>query len=419
MGTELTVVKQADAIESALIGGDLSKLNLNDRLNYYNQVCESLGLNPLTQPFSYITLNGKLTLYAKRDCAEQLRNSRGVSITQLDKVFNGDLYIVTAYAKDKTGKTDVSTGAVSVKGLGGENLANAIMKAETKAKRRVTLSICGLGLLDETEVASIPGAQPEQTWATPDDKQAIIDRKLKELKAEPKDEEAPELEEITRWKTVIGACITADDFNALLPKVKDQPTVVKMALMTASLDKGLKFDKETKCFVRPANGPSSPEKPSESNPGAKAGHPVRPSSPASTNGTSGSVSGKTQETFLRPTQTIEPLADVQTGLEEVDAEIREVTVKDVEQRRKGGRVYMLLSCTVAGHEGIQPIICWHKNSMFDHLSKSMGKVCKFGVVREEKGDEVFYNLEEIHSIGDQVFVDNKPELTAAQLGFVR
>ncbi len=262
MGTELTVVKQADAIESALIGGDLSKLNLNDRLNYYNQVCESLGLNPLTQPFSYITLNGKLTLYAKRDCAEQLRNSRGVSITQLDKVFNGDLYIVTAYAKDKTGKTDVSTGAVSVKGLGGENLANAIMKAETKAKRRVTLSICGLGLLDETEVASIPGAQPEQTWATPDDKQAIIDRKLKELKAEPKDEEAPELEEITRWKTVIGACITADDFNALLPKVKDQPTVVKMALMTASLDKGLKFDKETKCFVRPANGPRSPVQPS-------------------------------------------------------------------------------------------------------------------------------------------------------------
>jgi len=32
------------------------------------------------------------------------------------------------------------------------------MRAETKAKRRVTLSICGLGMLDETEVDSIPGA---------------------------------------------------------------------------------------------------------------------------------------------------------------------------------------------------------------------------------------------------------------------
>jgi hypothetical protein len=35
-----------------------------------------------------------------------------------------------------------------------------MMKAVTKAKRRVTLSICGLGMLDETEVDSVPGATP-------------------------------------------------------------------------------------------------------------------------------------------------------------------------------------------------------------------------------------------------------------------
>jgi hypothetical protein len=40
-------------------------------------------------------------------------------------------------------------------------MANALMKAETKAKRRVTLSICGLGMLDESEVESIPGAAVE------------------------------------------------------------------------------------------------------------------------------------------------------------------------------------------------------------------------------------------------------------------
>jgi len=33
-----------------------------------------------------------------------------------------------------------------------------MMKAETKAKRRVTLAICGLGFLDESEVDSIKGA---------------------------------------------------------------------------------------------------------------------------------------------------------------------------------------------------------------------------------------------------------------------
>jgi hypothetical protein len=48
---------------------------------------------------------------------------------------------------------------VWVKGLSGEALANALMKAETKAKRRATLSICGLGMLDETEVEDVPGVR--------------------------------------------------------------------------------------------------------------------------------------------------------------------------------------------------------------------------------------------------------------------
>jgi len=54
--------------------------------------------------------------------------------------------------------------------VGGEARANLMMKAETKAKRRVTLSICGLGMLDETEVESLPpaatGAPPEDTKPT-------------------------------------------------------------------------------------------------------------------------------------------------------------------------------------------------------------------------------------------------------------
>jgi hypothetical protein len=40
--------------------------------------------------------------------------------------------------------------------LRGEALANALMRAETKAKRRVTLSIAGLGWLDETELDTMP-----------------------------------------------------------------------------------------------------------------------------------------------------------------------------------------------------------------------------------------------------------------------
>jgi len=45
--------------------------------------------------------------------------------------------------------------------LKGDALASALMKAETKAKRRVTLSIAGLGWLDETELATIPGVRTD------------------------------------------------------------------------------------------------------------------------------------------------------------------------------------------------------------------------------------------------------------------
>lgn len=142
-------------IEQVLLGGDLSRLSPEQRTSYYNQVCATLGLNPLTQPFAYLRLNGKEVLYAKKDATEQLRCIHGVSITEVTSQRIEDVFVVTAKAQNRDGRTDASTGAVPVGNLKGEQLANALMKAETKAKRRVTLSICGLGMLDETEVETI------------------------------------------------------------------------------------------------------------------------------------------------------------------------------------------------------------------------------------------------------------------------
>lgn len=154
-----SAIPVAQEIESVLIGGDLSKLTPEQRVNYYKAVCDSVGLNPLTRPFDYITLNAKLTLYAKKDATDQLRKRDGVSITKLEREVMNDICLVTAYAQTVT-RSDASTGAVSIKGLSGDALANAMMKAETKAKRRVTLSICGLGLLDETEIETVSTAVP-------------------------------------------------------------------------------------------------------------------------------------------------------------------------------------------------------------------------------------------------------------------
>jgi hypothetical protein len=145
-------------VETVVIGGDLAELNAAQRAEYYAAVCRSLGLNPLTKPFEYLTLNGKLRLYALRDCADQLRRLHGISIYIANREQMSDIYVVTARAKDRQGREDESTGAVTVGNLKGDALANALMKAETKAKRRVTLSIAGLGWLDETELDTIPQA---------------------------------------------------------------------------------------------------------------------------------------------------------------------------------------------------------------------------------------------------------------------
>lgn len=161
--TQLAPAQQGgEIIERVLIAGDLAKLNPTDRVQYYNAVCHSLGLNPLTQPFAYISLQGKLTLYAKRDCTDQLRKIHAVNITIVSRERLDDVYVVTARATSKDGRVDESIGAVTINGLKGDALANALMKCETKAKRRVTLSIVGLGWLDESELPTISEARPAQ-----------------------------------------------------------------------------------------------------------------------------------------------------------------------------------------------------------------------------------------------------------------
>jgi hypothetical protein len=158
-GQQPTPMEQG-ALEQVLAYGDLTKLSASQRTAYYMRVCESLGLNPISRPFEFINLSGKLVFYARRDCTDQLRRVHTVSVRIVGRERIEDVYIVTSQATLPSGRTDESTGAVNLANLKGENLANALMKAETKAKRRVTLSICGLSVLDESELDTIKDAKP-------------------------------------------------------------------------------------------------------------------------------------------------------------------------------------------------------------------------------------------------------------------
>jgi hypothetical protein len=157
----------AQTLERVLLSGDLTPLSPTERLHYYHKVCEQLGLNPLSQPFAYLRLNDKLRLYALRNATDQLRARRNISVSIVGREWKDSLYIVTSRATLPCGRTDEAIGVVETKGLQGDALANSLMKCESKSKRRVTLSIVGLSLLDESEVASIPGATPWQEPSAP------------------------------------------------------------------------------------------------------------------------------------------------------------------------------------------------------------------------------------------------------------
>lgn len=225
-------------IEQVVMQGDLAKLNPEQRVQYYHKVCESSGLNPYTRPFDYISLNGKLTLYAKKDATEQLRKINGISIIELDARIVDDLYIVTAKAKTPNGRIDQATGAVVIGHLKGEQKANAIMKAETKAKRRVTLSISGMGWTDESEIETIPHARTID-----------VDLSTGEIKDNIKQiEEKPKIETITENQAIelgnylsecdpefrksvldfVGICTNGKEFNlSYLPAKHYEKTLEK------------------------------------------------------------------------------------------------------------------------------------------------------------------------------------------------
>ena len=165
----------SDNIKQALEGERLQTLKPEERVSLLESLCASLGLNPLTSPFRILTMKEKIkrggkdewrektTVYATKDAAEQLRKTYAISAKCAKREAVGDVYIVEVEVADYRGRVDFATGAVSLLNWKGEKLtgearANAMMKAETKGKRRATLSICGLGMLDETEIETIEDA---------------------------------------------------------------------------------------------------------------------------------------------------------------------------------------------------------------------------------------------------------------------
>lgn len=160
-------VLDVKTMEALVVGGDMAKLTPEQKIAYYRARCEAAGLDPRTAPFQYMTLQGKTTLYATKGATDQLSKIHKIKLQVVEQKTENDIRTVLVRAEAGDGRATDEMGAVSVGGLKGNDLANAYMKAITKAKRRAILSLCGLGMMDETEELSSEQNEIQMPRAVP------------------------------------------------------------------------------------------------------------------------------------------------------------------------------------------------------------------------------------------------------------
>lgn len=143
-------------VDSLVLRGDISALTAEERTRYYVSLCDALGLNPMTQPFAILRLQGKEILYPTRGATDQLAaihkvNREIVDGPKLIDLAGTKLVYALCRATLPNGRVETSTATLPL-----SDPSQVLMKVETKSKRRATLAILGLAMLDESEIDSIP-----------------------------------------------------------------------------------------------------------------------------------------------------------------------------------------------------------------------------------------------------------------------
>ena len=163
---------QEGALEKVILQGDLSGLTNVERVIYNNKLCESLGINPLTKPIDYIRQGNRLSAFVNSQGMSQLRKLHRVSTTITDRSFlDKDTYQVIALASTAAGRSEESSAIICLVGKNGKSLtgqdrANKMMATETKAKRRASLGLLGLPLLENNSEGKI---ETSTTYDPPED----------------------------------------------------------------------------------------------------------------------------------------------------------------------------------------------------------------------------------------------------------
>lgn len=142
-----------EKIETALMRSDFGALSHEQRAYILYKKCEAMGISIWLQPYTWGTIEGKLTPVPLKGLFQQLRENRGLVIDKIEEEFKdaAGIYIVRCYGHVGQ-RQDMGIGIVGVKGLTGDPLANAMMKAHCVPLSSEILTRTGFKFHDQLRI---------------------------------------------------------------------------------------------------------------------------------------------------------------------------------------------------------------------------------------------------------------------------
>lgn len=136
---------------------DLSQLTEQQKQDYVVALCGHLEIPPELNLVRLIwdddgSTSRKQVAYVLKGGTDIIRANRKITTKSLANVMLGGAVVFTCTGENGEGRQEIAVGSKSIDGLQGKALDDAIMTAQTRATRRMTLQFVGGGVLDESEV---------------------------------------------------------------------------------------------------------------------------------------------------------------------------------------------------------------------------------------------------------------------------
>lgn len=204
---QTVVVIKTPAIAEYFRSGNVAQLDDMEKDYVLNKLCERYGLDPILRPFDLLNLGGKAVFYMNASALNQLAAQKDLSREITELAIDEEKMVVKCVCEvsSPSGRSESATAWLSIGGykrldpkapptrvlFEGEDLCNALMKVEAKAKRRATMAFFGTPDYDpearDTPVQAT--VEPVAAQKTKEDIAQLAQAPV--AKPEPKKEEKP------------------------------------------------------------------------------------------------------------------------------------------------------------------------------------------------------------------------------------